>query len=204
MSCRIVRSVREAMIGSGTPSIHTRVRCPPPRSLPSDRLDRVDLVRARVLAEAEEDHPSRAVRHGADYALGGAGLVRFVGLRRTDSSGLRAPPARRVAPGAVSTANPTQRRSIQSKTMSRLSAEEIEGVHRRRPSDVSPTVFAALWSTQTNEPGTCRSGCRADAQSTAIDLRGRSRARRAAVSDGESDRGSRCPRPRSRPHSRST
>ena len=34
MSWRIVRSVRAAMIGSGTPSIQTRVRCPPPRSLP--------------------------------------------------------------------------------------------------------------------------------------------------------------------------
>ena len=34
MSCRIVRSVREATIGSATPSIHTRVRRPPPRSSP--------------------------------------------------------------------------------------------------------------------------------------------------------------------------
>ena len=30
--------------------------------LADDRLDRVDLVRARVLAEAEEDHPA-SVRH---------------------------------------------------------------------------------------------------------------------------------------------
>src|SRR5207302_2320412 len=32
------------------------------------RLERVDLVRARVLAEAEEDHPRVAVRHGAIIA----------------------------------------------------------------------------------------------------------------------------------------
>ena len=49
--------------GRSTPSTQTRVRRPLPRSARVERLQRVDLVRARVLPEAEEDHPGRAVRH---------------------------------------------------------------------------------------------------------------------------------------------
>ena len=67
MSARIVRSVREATIGSRTPSTQTSVRRPCPRRSSPDRLDRVDLVGARVLAEAEEDHPV-AVCHGGIIA----------------------------------------------------------------------------------------------------------------------------------------
>ena len=36
--------------------------------LAADRLERVDLVRARILAEAEEDHAGRAVRHAGIIA----------------------------------------------------------------------------------------------------------------------------------------
>ena len=60
--------MREATIGSGTPSTQTRVRRPVPALVVAERLERVDLVGARVLAEAEEDHPG-AVRHAADYRV---------------------------------------------------------------------------------------------------------------------------------------
>ena len=79
MSSRIVRSVREATIGSETPSIQTRVR----RRRPArrrERLERVDLVGAGVLAEAEEHHLRLPVGHVAIMAAslsGAAGALLY-------------------------------------------------------------------------------------------------------------------------------
>src|SRR5207247_1314235 len=54
----------------------------------ADRLERVDPVGARVLAEAEEDH-ARTVRHAGIIAHGGRSLGRGIGVRSisADSSG---------------------------------------------------------------------------------------------------------------------
>ena len=70
ISATIVRSVREAMIGSATPSTQTLVRAPCPRCLPRKRLERVDLVGPRELAEAEEDHPRCPRSSRGDYRSG--------------------------------------------------------------------------------------------------------------------------------------
>ena len=65
IAATIARSVRDATIGSAIPSTHTRVRAPWPRTPGAERLERVDLVGAHVLPEAEEDHPGSAVGHGS-------------------------------------------------------------------------------------------------------------------------------------------
>jgi len=49
--------VRDALDPDARPVTSTPI-------LARDRLDRIDLVRPRVFAEAEKDHPSRAVSHG--------------------------------------------------------------------------------------------------------------------------------------------
>ena len=84
--CREGSSARcgEATIGSAIPS--TQTACAAPAAVvAADRLERVDLVGARVLAEAEEDHAGRSFRHAGIIASWQATLRRAGGGSTYDS-----------------------------------------------------------------------------------------------------------------------
>ena len=107
IAATIARSVRDATIGSAIPSTQTRVRAPCPRSPVGERLERVDLVGADVLAEAEEDHPLRAVGHPAiipETRAGGS-------VRRASRGARRRPAPDPRAAGARGTGSPSCARS---------------------------------------------------------------------------------------------